>query len=142
MSSATTCSAGRPSRQLRQRRRWTASSILSASLPGGTATNYNQGDTGTHEVGHWLGLYHTFQGGCYGSGDDVDDTPAEASAGLRVPDRPGHLRRPRLGPDHELHGLHLRLVHDDLHRLAGAPHGGRTWTAYRAGLTAVRHRLS
>lgn len=63
--------------------------MLSASFGSiGTAVNnvpYHLGRTTTHEVGHYLDVLHTFQGGCFGSGDGCSDTPPTANPTIGCP---------------------------------------------------------
>lgn len=65
------------------------------TLPGGAAAPFNEGDTLVHETGHYLGLYHTFDGACAAPGDHVADTPAERTPGYGCPIR----RNSCPGPD-------------------------------------------
>jgi hypothetical protein len=59
--------------------------VLNTSLPGGGAAPFDEGDTATHEVGHWVGLFHTFQNSCSAPGDLVKDTPRVADPNFGCP---------------------------------------------------------
>lgn len=56
--------------------------IHALTMPGGPWPGYSLGGTTIHEVGHWHGLLHTFQGeSCQPDhpGDYIADTPVQAS---------------------------------------------------------------
>ncbi len=57
--------------------------VVRHNLVGNNGTSTGLGRTTTHELGHWFGLYHTFNNGCgvdtCSSGDFVCDTPPQAA---------------------------------------------------------------
>ncbi len=60
--------------------------MLYSTLPGGSIPAYDKGDQTVHEVGHWMGLFHTFQAECRtANGDFVDDTPATDAPAFGCP---------------------------------------------------------
>ncbi len=67
--------------------------VIHSQYFGRDASNVYLGRTTTHEVGHWLGLFHTFQGACQGAtantcaaqGDRVCDTPQALEANFGCP---------------------------------------------------------
>lgn len=56
-------------------------SLIYKTMPGQSRGGpFNKGMTTVHEVGHWFGLLHTFEGNtCNGDGDFVDDTPPQST---------------------------------------------------------------
>ena len=74
------------------------------TVPGASneyAGEFDEGDTLTHEAGHWLNLEHTFYGQCNKSGDFVEDTPPQKSPSSGCPEGNDTCpRQPGLDPIH------------------------------------------
>ncbi|GFF21678.1 metalloprotease MEP1 [Aspergillus terreus] len=64
--------------------------ILGHTMPGGPIPHYNKGGTAIHEVGHWNGLLHVFEGescSADNDGDYIDDTPQQSTSTVGCPRR-------------------------------------------------------
>jgi Pregnancy-associated plasma protein-A len=101
------------------------------SLPGGPYRHFSLGFTAAHEIGHWLGLFHTFENGCEEPGDGIDDTPFEALPVDGCPASRDTCRQLGADPVHNF----MNYGWDDCMRefTAGQARRVRTaWAAFRA----------
>jgi len=101
------------------------------SLPGGSLLHFNKGKTAVHETGHWLGLFHTFQGGCTRLNDQVDDTPAQATPTAGCPVSRDSCRLPGDDPVHNYMDYSWDSCYSHFTRGQDA-RMDRMWAAYRA----------
>lgn len=101
------------------------------SMPGADFGPYDEGDTLTHEVGHWIELAHTFENGCEAPGDGIADTPFEASPAFGCPVDRDTCAQPGLDPtdnfmDYTDDACMFRFTPDQADRMQMA------WDLYRA----------
>ena len=105
------------------------------TVPGASTTwagRYDQGETATHEVGHWLNLEHTFYGGCNAKGDFVADTPPQKVPTNGCPEGKDTCRESGLDPIHN----YMDYSYDSCYTEFTAGQAQRirdAWEFYRAG---------
>jgi hypothetical protein len=96
------------------------------------AGQFDQGETATHEVGHWLNLEHTFFNGCNPKGDFVADTPPQKIPTSGCPEGKDTCPEPGLDPihnymDYSFDSCYTEFTPGQAQRMKDA------WLFYRAG---------